>query len=92
MSMQIAPHISEKAVAMADNGVYVFDVPSNANKINVAQAVEKAFKVEVVDVNILVAKGKLKRFQKNSGRRKDVKKAYVKLKKGQTIAIFEGAN
>ena len=92
MSMQIAPHISEKAVAMAENGVYVFDVPANANKISVAQAVESAFKVEVTDVNMVVIKGKLKRFQKSMGRRKDVKKAYVKLKKGQTLAIFEGAN
>lgn len=92
MSMQIAPHISEKAVAMAQNGVYVFDVPTSANKISVAQAVEAAFKVEVTDVNMLVNKGKLKRFQKTTGRRKDVKKAYVKLKKGQTLAIFEGAN
>jgi large subunit ribosomal protein L23 len=92
MSMQIAPHISEKAVAMAEKGVYVFDVPSDANKISVTQAIEKAFKVEVTDVNILVTKGKLKRFQKTTGRRKDVKKAYVKLKKGQSIALFEGAN
>lgn len=92
MSMQIAPHISEKAVAMAENGVFVFDVPADANKISVAQAIEAAFKVDVVDVNILVTKGKLKRFQKTIGRRKDVKKAYVKLKKGQTIALFEGAN
>ena len=92
MSMQIAPHISEKAVAQAETGVYVFDVPADANKISVAQAVEKAFKVEVTDVNILVTKGKLKRFQKTTGRRKDVKKAYVTVKKGQTIALFEGAN
>jgi len=92
MSMQIAPHISEKAVAMAETGVYVFDVPADANKISVTQAIEKAFKVEVVDVNILNVKGKLKRFQKTIGRRKDVKKAYVTLKKGQTIALFEGAN
>jgi len=92
MSMQIAPHISEKAVAMAETGVYVFDVPADANKISVTQAVEKAFKVEVIAVNILVTKGKLKRFQKTTGRRKDVKKAYVTVKKGQTIALFEGAN
>ena len=92
MSMQIAPHISEKAVAMAETGVYVFDVPADANKISVTQAIEKAFKVEVTDVNILNVKGKLKRFQKTTGRRKDVKKAYVSLKKGQSIALFEGAN
>lgn len=92
MSMQLTPHVSEKAVAMAENGTYVFDVPTSANKITVAQAIEAAFKVEVVDVNMLVTKGKLKRFQKSQGRRKDTKKAYVQLKKGQTLAIFEGAN
>jgi large subunit ribosomal protein L23 len=90
--MQIAPHVSEKAVAMAETGVYVFDVPTDANKISVTQAVEKAFKVEVTDVNILVSKGKLKKFQKGMGRRKDTKKAYVTLKKGQSLSIFEGAN
>lgn len=89
--MILAPRISEKAIALAETGTYVFDVPTSANKIEVAKAVEVAFKVEVTNVNIIIAKGKLKRFKRMLGRQKDVKKAMVTLKKGQTIALFEGA-
>ena len=54
-------------------------------------AVEKAFKVKVVAVNIMIIKGKVKRFKQIKGQEKDRKKAIVTLKKGQSIAIFEGA-
>jgi large subunit ribosomal protein L23 len=53
--------------------------------------VEAAFKVNVTDVNIIITKGKVKRFKKSVGRQRDIKKAMVKLKAGQTIALFEGA-
>jgi large subunit ribosomal protein L23 len=89
--MQLAPRISEKAIALAENGTYVFDVPTSANKVEIAKAVAEAFKVEVADVNIMIVKGKLKRFKRMLGRQKDVKKALVTLKKGQKIALFEGA-
>jgi len=88
--MVLTPKISEKAVFMAERGIYIFEVPSRANKIEVAKSVEQAFKVNVIDVNILIAKGKLKRFKKSLGRQSDVKKAMVKLKAGQSIELFEG--
>lgn len=87
----LSPRISEKAIMLAEQGTYVFRVPSSANKIEITAAVEAAFKVEVTDVNIIVTKGKLKRFKKVLGRERDFKKAMVKLKKGQKIALFEGA-
>lgn len=87
----LTPKISEKAINLAERGIYVFEVPTTANKIEVTKAVETAFKVNVVDVNILVHKGKLKRFRQVFGRQKDTKKAMVKLKPGQSIALFEGA-
>lgn len=90
-SMLLKPRISEKAIMLAEKGTYVFEVPTNANKIEVAKAVASAFKVEVVDVNMIITKGKLKRFRKLMGRESDTKKALVKLKKGQSIALFEGA-
>lgn len=87
----LVPRISEKAIGSAERGVYVFEVPLTANKIEVAKTVSERFKVEVTDVNIMIHKGKLKRFQRRLGRQNDTKKAIVKLKKGQTIALFEGA-
>jgi large subunit ribosomal protein L23 len=91
MSLKLAPRMSEKAIALAEKGTYVFEVPMATNKIEIAKAVTEAFKVEVVDVNILIHKGKLKRFKRTLGRENDTKKALVTLKKGQSIALFEGA-
>jgi len=89
--MILTPKISEKAVFLAERGIYIFEVPMRANKIEVAKAVEKAFKVDVIDVNIVIAKGKVKSFRRISGRQCDAKKAMVKIKSGQSIALFEGA-
>lgn len=87
----LTPKISEKSIYLAERGIYVFEVPTSTNKIEVTKAVEAVFKVNVTDVNIVVAKGKLKRFKQILGRQKDVKKAMVKLKSGQKIDLFEGA-
>ena len=87
----LTPKISEKAIFMAERGIFIFEVPTSANKIEITKAVEAQFKVNVTDVNIVIAKGKLKRFKQVLGRQKDVKKAMVKLKKGQHIELFEGA-
>ncbi len=76
---------------MAERGIYVFEVPTSANKIEVTKAVEAAFKVNVTDVNIVVSKGKSGRFKGVMGRQRDVKKAMVRVKSGQSIALFEGA-
>jgi len=92
VSLVLTPRITEKAIALAEQGIYVFDVPTSTNKIEITKAVEAAFKVNVIDVNIIVSKGKLKRFKQVLGRQRDVKKAMVKLKKGQTISLFEGSN
>ena len=87
----LTPKISEKAIYLAERGIYVFEVPSSANKIEVAKAIEAAFKVNVTDVNMSIAKGKLKRYKQILGRQKDIKKAMVKLKPNQKIDLFEGA-
>lgn len=87
----LVPKVSEKAIAAAERGQYVFEVPTSANKIEVAQAVKAQFNVSAENVNMLITKGKLKRFRRSLGRRNDVKKAIVTLKKGQSIKLFEGA-
>jgi large subunit ribosomal protein L23 len=91
MSLVVTPKISEKAIYLAERGRYVFEVPMSANKIEIAKAVEEAFKVKVVTVNIVITKGKAKRFRQIKGTQKDVKKAIIKLKTGQSIGLFEGA-
>ena len=87
----LTPKISEKAIYLAERGIYVFEVPTSTNKIEVAKAVEATFKVDVTDVNMVIVKGKLKRYKQILGRQKDVKKAMVKVKTGQSIALFEVA-
>ncbi len=86
----LIPKVSEKAMGLADQGVYVFEVPITANKLEVARAVAERFKVEVAGVNMQIHKGKAKTFRRVTGRQKDVKKALVRLKAGQSIALFEG--
>lgn len=87
--MTLKPVISEKTMAQAARGKYVFDVPTATNKIEVARAVQAAFKVTVEDVNMQAVHGKLKRVRGITGRRAERKRAIVTVKKGQTIKAFE---
>lgn len=82
----LAPIVSEKATFIADKREQVlFRVVPNATKPEVKAAVEMIFKVQVESVQMLVQKGKKKRSGKVSGRRSDVKKAFVSLAPGQEI-------
>ena len=85
------PLITEKGMTIAPMGKYAFEVDVKANKIEIAQAVEKIFTVSVTKVNTLRVKGKSKRLGGFEGKTGDWKKAYVTLKAGQRIEIFEGA-
>jgi large subunit ribosomal protein L23 len=86
MKVLLAPHISEKATILADkNRQFVFKVMKDASKVEVKQAVEHLFSVEVLAVRVCNAKGKLKRFGQLFGRRASSKKAYVTLKPGFDI-------
>jgi large subunit ribosomal protein L23 len=84
------PIISEKSFTLADNGKYVFLVQKNATKIEIVKAVETAFKVHVLGISTITVKGKVKRFGKQFGRRKDYKKAIVTIKKDEKIEDFKG--
>jgi len=83
------PIISEKSFALASEGVYVFAVSKSANKKVVAEQIHKLFKVDVTDVRMINIPGKVKRTGRKTGRRSDIKKALVRVKKGQKISIFE---
>jgi large subunit ribosomal protein L23 len=86
--------MSEKAYAQANTlNTYVFNVPLDANKIQIKAAVEKEYSVNVNTVNIVRQDGKTKQaYRKRGGRiqgkRKDFKKAYVVLAEGQSIPVF----
>lgn len=90
----LKPRVSEKAYGQSVAlNTYVFVVPANVNRTEVAQAVEAQFNVTVTDVNVLNVKGKAKRTTRKGGRQSmgkdnDIKKAYVTLKEGDQIAIF----
>jgi large subunit ribosomal protein L23 len=91
MQVLLAPQISEKATYVADkNEQVVFKVASDATKPEVKAAVELLFKVQVDSVQIANVKGKVKRFGRMTGRRKDWKKAFVCLKPGQEINFAAG--
>jgi large subunit ribosomal protein L23 len=86
LKVLLSPVISEKATLAAENnGQYAFRVVPDANKHEVGKAVEALFDVKVEQVQILNVKGKKKRFGQRFGRRKDWRKAYVRLAAGQSI-------
>lgn len=86
----IAPLITEKTSSVQNaNNSYTFRVSVNANKIEIAKAIENIFKVDVIKVNTILQRGKVKRMGRYSGKRADWKKAIVKLKEGDSIAEFE---
>jgi large subunit ribosomal protein L23 len=96
MELKIIPLISEKSYAQAQTGTYVFNIPSTASKLAVKNAVAKQYSVEVTSVTTAITKGKVKRSYRKGGAwtkgtRKDSKKAYVRLAKGQTIPVFNNA-
>lgn len=69
----------------------LFEVARDANKIEIRQAVEKLWSVNVLKVRTSVARGKEKRLGRFMGRRPNWKKALVTLAPGQNIEFFEGA-
>lgn len=87
MKIILSPRISEKNTFVSQYNQHVFLVVSDANKIEVKQAVELLFKVKVDSVNITNSKSKKKRTGRIEGRRKAHKKAYVTLATGEHINL-----
>ena len=85
----LAPVVSEKSYSLLDNNAYTFTVHPDANKTEIRQAVEQIWGVKVVGVNTINRKGKTKRFRFTTGKRRDTKRAIVKLAPGDKIEIFE---
>ena len=86
MQVLLAPQVSEKSTLVADkNRQYVFRVADDATKPEVKAAIELLFKTKVQSVTVLNVRGKEKRFGRFMGRRRNWKKAYVRLAAGQEI-------
>jgi large subunit ribosomal protein L23 len=91
LQIVLAPQISEKSTFIGEkNNQYIFRVAADATKPEIKAAVEMLFstkdkKIEVRAVQVANVKGKEKRFGRFMGRRRNWKKAYVCLAKGQEI-------
>ena len=91
----LKPRLSEKTYGLSvTTNTYAVEVPGDANKHSVARAVSAQFDVTVESVNIVNVKGKTKRTVRKGGRptagkRSDIKKAYVTLKEGDKLPVFD---
>jgi large subunit ribosomal protein L23 len=86
-----APLITEKLDGLRETqDTYAFEVERRATKIDVREAVEKLFKVRVLDVRTTIMRGKKKRLGVRIGQLSNWKRALVKLTPGQKLDIFEG--
>jgi len=87
----LKPVITEKSTDGLQEGKYTFKVDKNANKLEIAKAVEELFDVKVAKVNTVNCKGKTKRVGRFEGKTSDWKKAIVTLKEdSKSIEFFEG--
>jgi len=84
------PLITEKNSILQAQGKYAFKVAEEANKEQIKQAVEKAFKVTVTGVNVMTVAGKRRRMRGREVMSPSWKKALVTLKPGDKIELFEG--
>ncbi len=84
------PLVTEKSTIQREAGanVIAFEVAPDANKIEVKRAVEELFKVKVQEVRLANVRGKVKRMGRWSGKRRDWRKAYVRLKAGEKAPDF----
>ncbi len=84
------PSITEKGTILQAGGKYVFQVANKATKPQIKQAVEAAFKVKVLSVNVITVPGKRRRMGRREIQESSWKKAIVTLQSGDKIELFEG--
>ena len=86
----LSPVVSEKSYSVLDQNWYTFLVHPDANKTQIKIAIEQIFEVRVLTVNTINREGKRKRTRSGWGKRKDTKRAMVKLADGDRIDAFGG--
>jgi large subunit ribosomal protein L23 len=84
------PLVTEKNTMLQTQNKYAFEVAKEANKPQIKQAVEKAFKVKVITVNVTKVSGKTRRVGRRIVQTSPWKKAIVTLRSGDKIEFFEG--
>lgn len=93
MSIIHRPIVTEKITALQDKHQYAFEVDPDANKVEIARAIAKQFRVTVLNVRTMMNKGKSKsqltRKGKFTGRTRHYKKAIITIKEGEKIEFFE---
>jgi len=84
------PLVTEKSTMMREAGdnILAFEVDTKANKIQVKKAIEELFKVKVEEVRLFNVRGKIKRMGRYQGKRRDWRKAYVRLVAGEKAPDF----
>lgn len=86
----LKPIVNEKSLKkVTDENKYTFLVETDANKVLIKSSIEHLFNVNVIKINVIKIKGKVKKFKNIPGKQNDKKKAIVELKKGQTIDVFK---
>ena len=86
----ISPLVTEKSTNLSDQNKIIFKVHLGANKMNLKKNIEKIFKVDVIKVNIINKKTRIKITRGKKVRVKGFKKAIITLKKGQNIDLTTG--
>ena len=86
----ISPLVTEKSTTLSEQNKIVFKVPSNANKKNLKNNIEKIFKVNVTKINIINKRNRIKLSKGKKTKVSGFKKAIITLKKGQSIDLTTG--
>ncbi len=84
----LRPHITEKSGALSQSGVYTFEVVKGSGSKQIAEAVEALYKVVPVRVSVTTIRSKKRNLRGIPGKTGSGKKAYVYLKKGDTIEFI----
>ncbi len=83
----ISPNVTEKSTALSEFNKVVFKVHKGSNKNSIKRSIEKIFKVNVIKINTINLKGKVKMVRNKKSFKSGYKKAIVTLKKGQSIDL-----
>ena len=86
----LSPVVTEKSTNLNVLNKLTFKVSKNATKFNIKKSIEKLYKVEVIKINTILSKPKIKVARGKLGKKTGYKKAIVTLKEGQTIDMTSG--
>jgi len=84
------PIITEKVTLLGAQNQYVFEIAPKSNKVEIKKAIQSLYGVIAEKVNIINIRGKITRYGRSYGKRKNWKKAVVTLKQGDKIEVYEG--